>query len=129
MDIDLVVRWAHVLGAAVLFGTGAGIAFFMVMAHRSGDVKVIAGTARTVVIGDFLFTATAVVLQPVTGLCPIPRPQCPLVMTGLACSGVPIQLVLWSQRLTLHPTSAEPVPPPKSIHANRESCEYDQYSH
>jgi uncharacterized membrane protein len=68
MDIDLVVRWAHVLGAAVLFGTGAGIAFFMVMAHRSGDVKVIAGTARTVVIGDFLFTATAVVLQPVTGL-------------------------------------------------------------
>ena len=29
------LRWLHVLGAAVLFGTGAGIAFFMVMAHRS----------------------------------------------------------------------------------------------
>jgi len=26
---------AHVIGATALFGTGAGIAFFMVMAHRT----------------------------------------------------------------------------------------------
>ncbi|WP_168597003.1 DUF2269 family protein [Rhizobium sp. SG570] len=31
------LRLAHVVGATVLFGTGAGIAFFMVMAHRTGD--------------------------------------------------------------------------------------------
>ena len=39
----------------------------MLMAHRSGDAAFIARTARVVVIADMLFTATAVVLQPVTG--------------------------------------------------------------
>lgn len=62
------LKFLHIIGAAVLFGTGAGIAFFMVMAHRSKNVAVIAGVARIVVIADFLFTATAVVIQPVTGL-------------------------------------------------------------
>ena len=57
----------HVIGATVLFGTGAGIAFFMLMAHRSGDPRIIAHTAGVVVIADTAFTATAVVLQPVTG--------------------------------------------------------------
>ncbi|MCC2110517.1 MAG: DUF2269 domain-containing protein [Hyphomicrobiales bacterium] len=69
MSVDpyLALRVLHILGAAVLFGTGLGIAFFMFMAHRSGDPAVIAGTARTVVVADFIFTATAVVAQPVTG--------------------------------------------------------------
>lgn len=40
----------------------------MFMADRTGDVALIAGTARIVVMADFLFTATAVVLQPLTGL-------------------------------------------------------------
>ena len=55
------------MGATVIFGTGSGIAFFMLMAHRSGDVRFIAGTARLVVLADMIFTASAVVLQPVTG--------------------------------------------------------------
>ena len=62
------LRWLHVLGAAVLFGTGAGIAFFMVMAHRTRDAALIAHVAGTVVLADTVFTATAVVLQPVTGV-------------------------------------------------------------
>lgn len=62
-----VLRWGHVIGACVLIGTGAGIAFFMVMAQRAKDARVIAHVAGTVVIADWLFTATAVVLQPVTG--------------------------------------------------------------
>jgi len=62
-----VMLFAHVIGACVLLGTGAGIAFFMVMAHRTNDPAVIAHTAGIVVIADILFTATAVVLQPVTG--------------------------------------------------------------
>jgi len=48
----LVLRWLHVVGATVLLGTGAGIAFFMVMAHRTGDPHLIAQTAGTVVIAD-----------------------------------------------------------------------------
>jgi uncharacterized membrane protein len=63
-----VLKFLHVIGATVLLGTGAGIAFFMLLAHRSGNVEVIAGVARIVVIADIVFTATAVVAQPVTGL-------------------------------------------------------------
>lgn len=63
-----VLKFLHVIGATVLLGTGAGIAFFMLLAHRTGDTAVIAGVARIVVIADFLFTATAVLLQPITGV-------------------------------------------------------------
>ena len=62
------VKWLHIIGAAVLLGTGAGIAFFMLIAHRSRDPHAIAHVARTVVIADTLFTATAVVAQPITGV-------------------------------------------------------------
>ena len=65
--MENLLRLVHVLGAAVLLGTGAGIAFFMVMAHRTGDPKTIAHVANTVVVADTVFTATAVVLQPITG--------------------------------------------------------------
>lgn len=63
-----VLRWLHIIGAMVLIGTGAGIAFFMLMAHRTGNPALIAHVAGTVVIADFLFTATAVIAQPVTGM-------------------------------------------------------------
>ncbi|WP_127115305.1 DUF2269 family protein [Shimia sediminis] len=62
-----ILRFAHVIGACVLLGTGAGIAFFMVVAQRSQDPAVIAHVAGTVVIADGLFTATAAVFQPLTG--------------------------------------------------------------
>jgi uncharacterized membrane protein len=62
------LKLLHILGATVLFGTGAGIAFFMLMAHRSRDVAAIAHTARIVVIADMVFTASAVVAQPITGI-------------------------------------------------------------
>jgi len=67
-DLQLATKLVHVLGAAVLFGTGAGIAFFMWMAHRTGRAMAVAEAARVVVIGDTVFTATAVVLQPITGV-------------------------------------------------------------
>ena len=63
----LVLKIVHLLGAAVLFGTGLGIAFFMYMANRTGDVATIATTARTVVIADAVFTLNAVIAQPVSG--------------------------------------------------------------
>jgi uncharacterized membrane protein len=67
MDHVILLRWLHVIGACVLLGTGAGIAFFMVMAHRTRDVAFIAQTARIVVIADWVFTASAVIVQPITG--------------------------------------------------------------
>jgi len=67
MDLYLALKWVHVLSAAVLFGTGLGIAFFMWLACRSGDVAGVAATARIVVVADFLFTLPAVAVQPVSG--------------------------------------------------------------
>jgi uncharacterized membrane protein len=63
----LVLKLVHLIGAAVLFGTGLGIAFFMYMAHRTGDAATIAATARMVVIADAVFTLNAVIAQPVSG--------------------------------------------------------------
>ena len=62
------LKFLHIVGACVLLGTGAGIAFFMLIAHLRGKPEVIAGVARIVVLADFVFTATAVVLQPITGV-------------------------------------------------------------
>jgi uncharacterized membrane protein len=62
------LKYLHIIGASVLLGTGAGIAFFMLLAHRTGEARTVAAVARMVVVADFLFTATAVVLQPVTGV-------------------------------------------------------------
>ena len=66
-DLALLLKLVHVLGAAVLFGTGAGIAFFMLMAHRTRDPVAIAATARVVVIADAIFTVGAVIIQPISG--------------------------------------------------------------
>lgn len=63
-----ILRWTHVIGATVLFGTGAGIAFFMLMAQRTGRADLVAHVAGTVVVADTIFTATAVVVQPISGV-------------------------------------------------------------
>jgi uncharacterized membrane protein len=62
-----ILLFLHIVGAAVLLGTGIGIAFFMVVSNHSRDPVLIAHTARTVVLADGLFTATAVIAQPITG--------------------------------------------------------------
>ena len=67
MDWILVLRWLHVIGATLILGTGAGIAFFMLMAHRTGNAALIAHTANVVVLADYLFTLTAAIAQPITG--------------------------------------------------------------
>jgi uncharacterized membrane protein len=74
----LLLKWVHVISSTVLLGTGAGIAFFMWHAHRTRDVRVIAAVAAGVVRADFIFTATAVVVQPLSGLALIHRLGLPL---------------------------------------------------
>jgi uncharacterized membrane protein len=63
-----ILKYVHVIGASVLLGTGAGIAFFMLLGHLTAKPVIVAAIARIVVVADFLFTATAVVVQPVTGI-------------------------------------------------------------
>lgn len=61
-------KWLHIVSSTLLFGTGLGTAFFMFFTNRSGDVHAIAVVTRYVVIADWLFTATTVVFQPLSGL-------------------------------------------------------------
>jgi uncharacterized membrane protein len=61
------ILWVHILSSTLLFGTGLGTAFHGWMAHRSGDLRAIVVVSRNVVIADWLFTAPAVVVQPITG--------------------------------------------------------------
>jgi uncharacterized membrane protein len=67
MTLYFLVKYLHVLGAIVILGTGSGIAFFMLMAHRTDHPEFIARTASVVVIADAIFTLSAVILQPITG--------------------------------------------------------------
>lgn len=62
-----ILRFLHVFGATVLLGTGAGIAFFMVVSHQSRNAALIAHVAGIVVLADMVFTATAAFFQPITG--------------------------------------------------------------
>ena len=63
----LLLKYLHVLGAIVLLGTRTGIALFMLMANRYADAAFVAKTASVVVVADMIFTASAVVAQPITG--------------------------------------------------------------
>ncbi len=64
----LIVKWLHILSSTFLFGTGIGSAFYMLFTSISRDVRAIAVVSRHVVLADWIFTATTVVIQPVTGL-------------------------------------------------------------
>lgn len=68
MTAYLILKTLHILSSAVLFGSGAAIAFFMLMAWRSGDAPGFAMAAKHVVLADWIFTTTAVIAQPLTGV-------------------------------------------------------------
>ena len=82
----LALKWLHVVGAAILFGTGLGIAFNFWLALRGASVAMIAAAARATVIADFAFTLPAVALQPITGIALALAAGYPLTSTWIAAS-------------------------------------------
>ena len=66
------LKAAHVLSAAVIFGTGLGIAFFTWFGYRSamrsGALEALRSTMRLTVIADACLTAPAVAFQAVSGV-------------------------------------------------------------
>jgi uncharacterized membrane protein len=63
----LVVKWLHILSSTLLFGTGLGSAFYLYLASRTRDARVVSVVTRHVVLADWVFTTPTIVLQPVTG--------------------------------------------------------------
>ena len=63
----LTAKWLHILSSTILFGTGIGSAFYMLVASLNRDPRGVLLVVRYVVIADWIFTATTVVVQPLTG--------------------------------------------------------------
>jgi uncharacterized membrane protein len=63
----LSVKWLHILSSTILFGTGIGSAFYLLLATLGRDARAVATVSRYVVAADWVFTATTAVMQPVTG--------------------------------------------------------------
>ena len=63
----VIVKWLHILSSTFLFGTGIGTAFYMLVAGLNRDPRVVFFVTRWVVIADWIFTTTAVIVQPLTG--------------------------------------------------------------
>jgi uncharacterized membrane protein len=72
MEAHTVWKLIHLLSASVLFGTGAGIAFFAWFGYRramaNGEIDGLRAVLRLTVIGDSVFTAPAVIVQLVSGV-------------------------------------------------------------
>ena len=68
MDAYLLVKWLHIVSATVLFGFGAGTAWYFWNAHLTRDAALIARVGRMVVRADWIFTGTSGIVQPVSGL-------------------------------------------------------------
>ena len=63
----LVAKWLHILSSTLLFGTGIGSAYYMLMTSLARDTRAIAIVVRKVVLADWLFTTTTIVFQPASG--------------------------------------------------------------
>ncbi len=82
----LLLKYLHILSSTLLFGTGLGTAFHGFLAFRTKDPAVVAAVGRSVVLADWLFTAPAVVVQPITGLAMAVLGSWPLTHGWLALS-------------------------------------------
>ena len=63
----LIAKWLHILSSTLVFGTGIGSAFHMLMASLRRDPAVAAQVVRQVVWADWLFTTTTMIFQPLSG--------------------------------------------------------------
>lgn len=68
MELYLLVKWLHVVSSTILFGFGAGTAWYLWNAHLTRDPATIAAVGRMVVRADWIFTGTTGLVQPLSGI-------------------------------------------------------------
>jgi uncharacterized membrane protein len=121
-----VLKTAHVFGAAIIFGTGLGIAFFTWFGYRaamrSGSIEALRAILRLTVIADACLTAPAVAFQAASGVAlmavyrwPFDSPWAIMVGSLFLFTGACWLPVLWIQvrlRRAAQRASATPALPP-----------------
>ena len=68
MDSYLIAKTLHIISSTVLFGFGAGTAWYFWNAHLTRDPATIASVGQMVVRADWIFTGTSGLVQPASGL-------------------------------------------------------------
>jgi uncharacterized membrane protein len=68
MDIYSIIKTLHIISSTILFGTGLGIAFFLYASRYGRNINERYYAARFTVLADYIFTAPAVIFQPLTGV-------------------------------------------------------------
>lgn len=117
----LELKTLHILSSTVLFGTGLGTAFFMLMANRSGSRQAMAVVSGHVMKADLYFTTPAGFIQPLTGfglmaLAGFPMSFWPMNWLGLSLllylvAGACWLPVLWLQWKMHQLASLDPIEP------------------
>ena len=64
----LLLKWLHILSSVVLFGTGIGSAYYMLLASRTRNPVVAATVVGHVVKADWYFTLPTLIFQPISGI-------------------------------------------------------------
>lgn len=68
IDLYSLVKVVHILSSTILFGFGAGTAWYFWSAHLTGDAATISSVGRMVVRADWIFTGSSGLLQPISGV-------------------------------------------------------------
>lgn len=68
MDLYTAIKLLHILSSTILFGTGIGIAFFMLRSAFTKNIHEKFFAARNTVVADYYFTLPAVIVQPLSGI-------------------------------------------------------------
>jgi|SRR3954449_1569053 uncharacterized membrane protein len=82
----ITVKWLHILSSTLLFGTGIGTAFYLFLATLTKNPLIVATVGKHVVTADWLFTATTIIIQPVTGFYLIHLAGIPLTSSWIVWS-------------------------------------------
>lgn len=110
MDSYVIAKTVHIISSTILFGFGAGTAWYFWNAHLTRDPATIASVGRMVVRADWIFTGISGVVQPASGLWLIhlagysPTASWLITAYGLyalafACWAVVVRLQIKAQRL------------------------------
>jgi len=68
MEVYFLAKTLHIVSSTILFGFGAGTAWYFWNAHLTRDPTTIASVGRMVVRADWIFTGTSGIVQPLSGI-------------------------------------------------------------